>query len=104
VVAAGGEVALLDKGPVAARIQVQPCQDRATEVLAAARWAAARLAAEPACRLAIVVPDLAALRRPLMRALDAELQPAVAWGADMPRRLLTFSLGEPLARYAVGRV
>ncbi len=125
---AGGQVFQLMDDSRAERLRVQPCRDARAEVLAAAAWAAKLLEANapalsptgphpqptegreerseslrdgnrPALRLSIVVPDLAKLRMPLIRALDAELQPESAWNADSPRRLLNFSLGVPLSAY-----
>ncbi|MDD5248993.1 MAG: PD-(D/E)XK nuclease family protein [Rhodocyclaceae bacterium] len=73
--------------------------DRNAECRAAAAWAAARLAADPASRLGIVVPELAALRSSLADALDEALQPQAlaAAQAEMPRRY-NFSLGTALSR------
>ncbi|HTZ00358.1 MAG TPA: PD-(D/E)XK nuclease family protein [Rhodocyclaceae bacterium] len=76
--------------------------DRRAECRAAAAWAASRLAAEPTARLAIVVPELAAVRDQLADALDAALQPDVfaVGAAEMPRRY-NFSLGTPLSRQPI---
>ncbi|MBL8486818.1 MAG: PD-(D/E)XK nuclease family protein [Rhodocyclaceae bacterium] len=73
--------------------------DAAAEHRAAAAWAAARLAANPEARLAIVVPDLAARRDALSLALDDALHPAALRPAlaEAPRRY-NLSLGAPLAR------
>ncbi|MDD5297993.1 MAG: PD-(D/E)XK nuclease family protein [Rhodocyclaceae bacterium] len=98
VLRAGGQPWRLAGDAPAQDISIRPCQDARAEVLAAAGWAAGHLRAGGQPRLAIIVPDLAQLRRPLLRALDAELQPGAAWGAEPPVRLLNFSLGEPLAR------
>ena len=99
VEAGGGQVFQLADGARSADLRVQACRDDRAEVLAAARWAASRLAGGATPRLAIVVPDLARLRTPLIRALDAELQPEAAWSAEAPHRLLNFSLGVPLSAY-----
>jgi ATP-dependent helicase/nuclease subunit B len=74
------------------------CRDQDAERLAAARWARARLEADPTARLAVVVPDLAAQRNALARMLDAVLDPP-ALGSCMPRlrRPWNISLGWPLA-------
>lgn len=73
--------------------------DSLAECRAAAAWAARRLAQQPAARLAIVVPELAALRATLAATLDEALHPAAfnPAQAEMPRRY-DFSLGTPLAR------
>ncbi len=75
-----------------------PMADRRAECRAVAAWAAARLASEPAARLGLVVPQLAAVRGMLVAALDDALHPeALAPGqAELPRRY-NFSLGAPLA-------
>ncbi|MFO1407359.1 MAG: PD-(D/E)XK nuclease family protein [Steroidobacteraceae bacterium] len=65
--------------PAAARAGVTlrvDCRDRAEELERAARWAAGRLERDPAARLAIVVPDLAAERDAVRRALEPVLVPA----------------------------
>ena len=73
--------------------------DSLAECRAAAAWAARRLAGQPAARLGIVVPELAALRAALALALDEALHPAALnpAQAEMPR-CYDFSLGTPLAR------
>lgn len=98
VLRAGGEVWRLSGDPPGAKVRIQPCKNVQAEVQAAAAWAEEQLRRQKEPRLAIVVPDLGTLRRPLLRALDARLQPGAAWGAQAPVRLLNFSLGEPLAR------
>lgn len=90
-------LALADaSAPGAASLSVQ--DDRRAECRVAAAWAAARLAAAPAARLAIVVPELAALRDTLADVLDTALQPAAYRpdAAELPRRH-NFSLGASLA-------
>ncbi len=98
VIKAGGEVWCLAGSLPATKVRIQPCKTVQAEVLAAAAWAEEQLRRRVEPRLAIVVPDLGTLRRPLLRALDARLQPGAAWSAEAPVRLLNFSLGEPLAR------
>ena len=72
--------------------------DSEAECRAAAAWVAQQLTANPQARLAIVAPELSALRMRLMSILDDTLhadclQPA---RAQIPR-CYDFSLGEPLA-------
>jgi ATP-dependent helicase/nuclease subunit B len=78
------------------------CADAREEALRAARWARARLEANPAARIAIVVPDLQAMRAGLVQALDSVLlAPALqpeAWQRPRPYNL---SLGMPLADHAL---
>ena len=73
--------------------------DSLAECRAAAAWAAQELVQQPAARLGIVVPELAALRGTLAQALDEALHAAALnpEQAEMPRRY-DFSLGTPLAR------
>lgn len=91
------ELALTHDAPAAAVALALP--DARAECRAAAAWAARRLAAESGERVAIVVPELGALRPLLAAALDEALHPAAfdPARAEMPRRY-DFSLGTPLAR------
>ena len=77
---------------------VRPCADVAAECTAIAHWATTHLAANPACRLGIVAPDLASVRDRLEFILDDALHPALIWpdAAEMPRSF-NFSLGRGLA-------
>ncbi|MCL2525276.1 MAG: PD-(D/E)XK nuclease family protein [Betaproteobacteria bacterium] len=74
------------------------CADAAAECAAAVAWAERHLAANPACRLGIVAPDLAAVRERLEFLLDDRLHPAAIRpdAAESPR-CFNFSLGRPLA-------
>ncbi|MGE5162026.1 MAG: PD-(D/E)XK nuclease family protein, partial [Betaproteobacteria bacterium] len=62
-----------------------------------ADWVAARLTANPGARIGIVVPDLGARRRAVIRALDAALLPGALLAAPGGARPYTVSLGAPLA-------
>lgn len=62
-----------------------------------ADWAAARLAANPAARIGIVVPDLGARGRAVTRALDAALTPDALLAPPDRLRPYTVSLGGSLA-------
>ena len=77
---------------------VLPCADVAGECTAIAHWATTHLAANPACRLGIVAPDLASVRDRLEFMLDDALHPALIRpdAAEMPRSF-NFSLGRGLA-------
>lgn len=79
-------------------VKVCALPDADGECAAVAAWARSQLAARPAARLAIVAPDLAAVRDALEFALDDALHPALirADVAETPRRF-NFSLGRPLA-------
>jgi ATP-dependent helicase/nuclease subunit B len=71
--------------------------DARDELRAMADWVAARLAANPAARIGIVVPDLGARRRSIERELDAALAPdALLARPDRPRPY-TVSLGPALS-------
>lgn len=76
------------------------CHDRRDEILAAASWARELLLANPETSIAIVVPDLAAARSALRRALLDALAPELLLAADKPAPF-NFSLGEPLANVAL---
>jgi probable DNA repair protein len=72
-------------------------QDAGRELAAAASWAAGRLAAKPAARLAIVIPDLGERRSEAARILDSLLHPEAALlPKDPPARQYDLSLGSPL--------
>ncbi len=85
--------------------QLLPCTDVAAECAAIAAWAQAHLAADPACRLGIVAPDLASVRDRLEFALDDALHPALIRpdAAESPR-CFNFSLGRGLSELPLIRV
>ncbi|MGV0976113.1 MAG: PD-(D/E)XK nuclease family protein [Azonexus sp.] len=85
--------------------QVLPCANVAAECSAIAAWASAHLAANPACRLGIVAPDLAGVRDRLEFMLDDALHPALIRpdAAEVPR-CFNFSLGRGLAELPLIRV
>jgi probable DNA repair protein len=75
-------------------------EDARAEIARAARWAAARLAADPDARLGIVVPDLQEHRAQVCDALDAALAPRSFLPASAPAApLYELSLGRPLASW-----
>ncbi|MFA5549520.1 MAG: PD-(D/E)XK nuclease family protein [Porticoccaceae bacterium] len=67
------------------------CQDPEREIASAARWAMARARRDPAARIGIVVPDLAALRNRVERVFLHHLEPDWCW-PDQPYRPLPFNL------------
>ncbi len=74
------------------------CADAAAQWRAIGAWARARLTAQPGCRLGVVVPDLAAHRGAITRALAEALVPALLLAPDDDAaRPFNLSLGEPLA-------
>ncbi|HEY8084396.1 MAG TPA: PD-(D/E)XK nuclease family protein, partial [Methylophilaceae bacterium] len=80
-------------------LAVQAAFDEAeAECRAAVRWVQDKLNADPAARLAIVVPELANLRPTLQAMLDDTLHPECIHPAhaEMPR-IYDFSLGQSLA-------
>ncbi len=85
--------------------QAMRCPDIAAECAAIAAWAQTQLAADPACRLGIVAPDLASVRDRLEFALDDALHPALIRpdAAESPR-CFNFSLGRRLADLPLIRV
>lgn len=91
--ARGCEVGELELGAASAAAAASVAvADRVAECRAAVAWAAGRLAVDPAARLGIVVPDLAALRAQLAALLDEALPAASA------ARRYNFSLGLALSR------
>lgn len=86
--------------PQTARHIVLPDQD--AECRAAIAWAFAYTQHQPDARLAIVVPELAALRGKLSALLDEAFEPGLVMPqlAEKPRHY-DFSLGQPLTTQAV---
>lgn len=76
--------------------------DQEAECRAAVAWAQQQLAAQPDTKLAIVVPELSALRQKLAALLDEAFQPATVTPqlAESPR-VYDFSLGVPLSSQPV---
>lgn len=97
---AGTEILLLEppaKQATAVRMNFPASED---EILAAAKWARARLEAGPGARIGVIVPDLAALRSRIMRVFGEIMQPGAALpGAAGMGRPFNVSLGLPLAEY-----
>jgi exodeoxyribonuclease-5 len=85
--------------------RVVACADSDAECAAVVAWVQAQLAANPACRLGIVAPDLAGVRDRLEFLLDDALHPALIRpdAAEMPRSF-NFSLGRALADLPLIRV
>jgi probable DNA repair protein len=76
--------------------------DREDEVYRAAVWARARIEANGAARVGIVVPALSEYRSVVMRIFDSVMEPDVRQSLPgAPRRTLPFnaSLGQPLLSY-----
>ena len=76
------------------------CTDSADEIRRAAAWARARLEANGAARIGIVVPELAKHRSAIRRAISAVMEPAYALPGSRHDTLpFNISLGDPLASY-----
>lgn len=76
--------------------------DQDTECRAAVAWAQLQLAENPAAKLAIVVPELSALRQKLASLLDEAFQPqTVTPQLAQSARTYDFSLGVPLSTQPV---
>ncbi|WP_415033609.1 PD-(D/E)XK nuclease family protein [Azonexus sp.] len=85
--------------PHEAQIRHRHYPDRLAECHAAVAWASAYLADKPEARLAIVTPDLAAVRSPLSHLLDAALHPlSLRPDSAAMARSYNLSLGEALAQ------
>lgn len=99
----GVDVARLELGRTAPAVAtVLGVADREAECRAAAAWAAGHLAQNPAARLGIVVPQLAAVRAVLAEALDDALhaEALLPAQAEMPRRY-NVSLGVALGDWPI---
>lgn len=76
--------------------------DQDAECRAAVRWASDYLKLQPEARIAIVVPELSALRNKLAALLDEAFHPQVVTAAlAETSRVYDFSLGMPLARQPI---
>ncbi len=98
----GLQVQQLADEPAAERIELRSYPDAAAECLAAAQWAQAQLALDAQRRIAIVAPDLRALRLQLHDTLQDVLAPELLH----PQRAqaappFNLSLGAPLAEQAL---
>ncbi|OGA16424.1 MAG: hypothetical protein A3G25_04140 [Betaproteobacteria bacterium RIFCSPLOWO2_12_FULL_63_13] len=67
------------------------------EIRAVAKWARARLEAEPRARIGVVVPELELSRALVMRIFARVMEPAQGLAGTLPFNL---SLGQPLTSYA----
>jgi probable DNA repair protein len=83
-------------GDSAARLEFDTPDE---ELEAIARWTRARLEADPAARIGIVVPELERTRPRVERALQRVLQPGRALEAGEGAAPYDFSLGLPLAEW-----
>jgi len=95
----------VDRGNDDGRHRVVACADGDAECAAVVAWVQEQLAANPACRLGIVAPDLAGVRDRLEFLLDDALHPALIRpdAAEVPRAF-NFSLGRALADLPLIRV
>jgi ATP-dependent helicase/nuclease subunit B len=90
--------------PLAGNAVRVPFPSAEHEIEAAARWARAILERNPAARIGIVAPDLAARRNSVERAFRAALEPGSQISATgEPSTLVNISAGLPLAGYPVVR-
>ena len=98
----GVQVQELADEPEAERIDLRSYPDAAAECLAAAQWAQAQLAADAQRRIAIVAPDLRALRLRLHDTLQDVLAPELLHPqrAQAPQPF-NLTLGAPLAEQAL---
>lgn len=99
--ALGVQVADLASVPLNATAYRVACRDARHETQAAAAWAREHLSRNPETALAIVVPDLAARRGAIRRALLDSLAPGMLLSPGTQPAPFNFSLGEPLANVAL---
>lgn len=71
------------------------------EIAAAARWARARLEANPGARIGVVVPDLARSRARVQRIFARTLRPDYLIAGDAGPFPFDISLGQPLADFPI---
>jgi len=100
---AGTSILVVDASPRPANVRRVPCVDACDEIVAAARWARARLEAPretrmPPPRIGIVVPDLSRDRGRVARLFADVLHPDHAT-APPAASCFDVSLGKPLASY-----
>lgn len=102
--AAGSDVQWLQIATLEGQHRRCELADARAEAVAAARWARARLEVDSEARIAIVVPDLNAMRAPIVQALDQVLLPETLqpqhWQTSRPYNL---SLGLALSAYPLVR-
>lgn len=100
--AAGCAVVQSPPAATAARAVRLAFNVEAEEEAAMAQWVRGRLAANPAARIGVVVPELAPRRAAIVRALEDALAPdSVLPGQASRERPFNLSLGLPLADYPV---
>lgn len=96
--AAGCRIARLAPPAGEAVVRRIPLPCARDEILDAARWARARLEADPRARIGIVVPDLAQHRSRVVRSFTRVMRPAAGLpGASSGALPFNVSLGEPLS-------
>lgn len=99
--AAGTRVEEIESTPATARPSRVICADATVELAAVARWARARLLANPAARIGVVVPDLGERREEVLRIFAMALRPT-AEGMAAVDVSLGVALGEwPLVHDAL---
>lgn len=102
--AVGSTVEMRQDVPGTAEAQRLALPAASDEIATAAQWVRARLLANPAARIALIVPNLSARRAAIARALDDVLLPqGVLPGQLEVERPFNFSLGLPLSDYPLVR-
>jgi probable DNA repair protein len=98
--AAGCEVTGAGPEPGGGESMRLACADSTEEIRRAAAWARARLEANGAARIGVIVPELAKHRGAIRRIFSAVMEPAYALpGARHDTLPFNISHGEPLASY-----
>ena len=98
--ATGCEVTGAGPEPVGGERLRLACMDSREEIERAAAWARARLEANGAARIGVVVPELAKRRSAIRRVFSSVMEPAYALPGARPDTLpFNISHGEPLASY-----
>lgn len=100
LVASGSEVAVMAHPDRRGNAIRAVFADADAELNAAARWAVEKAADHPDARIGIIVPDLSAVRKNVIRIFDDWFHPALVTTPGVePSRMYNLSLGAPLAEY-----
>ncbi len=95
---------LVEPEGVAGQVATLAFADANDEMRAAAAWLRAHGENAPASRVALVVPDLAAVRDEVERILEATLSPGPVWTLPAAeRRAWNLALGRPLSEWPMVR-
>lgn len=102
---AGKSVLLLAAPAVSSHGERCELPDTEAEIIHAACWVRQLLTERPDQRIGVIVPDLEAVREPLIRIFDDILHPNLVFSTDTDLdRIYNISLGRPLSDYPMIRL